>query len=105
MILGQVVGTVVATEKDHSLDGRKMLVVQPVDIVSFERAGGCLVALDVVGAGDGEIVMVVGGSSARLAEGLENKVPTDSTITAIIDSVKVHGTSVYDKSAHEAEVP
>lgn len=102
MILGQVVGTVVATRKDRSLGGRKMLVVQPVDIASFEKAGGCIVALDVVGAGDGEVVMVVGGSSARLAEGFENKVPTDSTITAIIDSVKVMGRSVYDKSPAEA---
>jgi ethanolamine utilization protein EutN len=102
MILGEVVGTVVATERDHGLGGHKMLVVQPVDILSFQPAGSCLVALDVVGAGNGEIVMVVGGSSARLAEGFENRVPTDSTITAIIDSVEVMRKSVYEKSSSEA---
>lgn len=97
MILGRVVGTVVATQKDSSLRGQKLLVVQPVDIVTFEDSGATVVALDVIGAGMSEAVMVVGGSSARLAQGLENRVPTDQTITAIIDSVEISGKTVFTK--------
>ena len=97
MILGTVVGTVVASEKDRALEGHKLLVVQPVNIATQKSSGGPLVALDVIGAGEGELVMVVGGSSARMAQGLENKVPTDGSITAIIDSVEVKGKLVYQK--------
>ncbi len=99
MILGRVVGTVVATRKDVALTGRKLLVVQPLDIISFENTGTAVVALDAIGAGEGEVVMVVGGSSARLAEGLANKVPTDNSITAIIDTVQIMGTTVFAKSS------
>ncbi len=97
MIVGRVVGTVVATQKDRSLEGRKMLTVQTINIQSWEDSGEIFVALDVVGAGQDEIVMVVSGSSARFAEGFENKALTDRTIIAIIDSVNVTGKSVYMK--------
>ncbi len=98
MILGRVVGTVVTTQKDASLTGQKLLVVQPVDIISFKDSGPTVVALDVIGAGQNEVVMVVGGSSARLAEGLENKVPTDQSITAIVDAVEIMGGTVFTKT-------
>lgn len=98
MILGRVVGTVVATRKDAALTGRKLLVVQPIEITSFKDSAPTVVALDVIGAGEGEVVMVVSGSSARLAEGLENKVPTDHSITAIIDVVQIMGSTVFTKT-------
>ena len=98
MILGRVIGTVVATQKDAALAGQKLLVVQPVDITSFKDSGRTVVALDVIGAGQNEVVMVVSGSSARLAEGLENRVPTDNSITAIVDAVEIMGTPVFTKT-------
>ena len=98
MILARVVGTVVVTQKNAALTGRKLLVVQPVDITSFKDFGRTVVALDAIGAGEGELVMVVSGSSARLAEGLENKVPTDHSITAIIDEVRIMSTTVFTKT-------
>lgn len=99
MILGRVVGTVVATRKDVALTGRKLLVVQPVDITSFKDSGPTVVTLDVIGAGEGEVVMVVSGSSARLAEGLQNSVPTDHSITAIVDEVQIMGEMLFSKSS------
>ena len=102
MILGRVVGTVVATQKDAALGGLRLLVVQPVDITTFKDSGATLVALDVAGAGQDEVVMVVGGSSARLAGEFANKVPTDQAITAIVDSVNIMGTQVFAASGDHA---
>lgn len=96
MIIARVTGTVVCTQKDSSLVGKKMLVVQPVKIMDQSNAGSPFVALDAVGAGIGEIVMVVGGSSARLAEGFST-VPVDQSIIAIIDTIEVEGTLTFKK--------
>ena len=87
MILARVIGTVVATRKDERLAGKKLLVVKPVD----ERGrdlDGSLVALDAVQAGFHETVVVVAGSSARMATGMKD-VPTDATIVGIVDTVDV----------------
>lgn len=87
MILARVIGTVWATRKDERLNGLKFQIVRPVDL-SYKDREGFLVAIDAVGAGVGEIVMVVQGSSARQTKVTENK-PVDATIMAIIDKLDV----------------
>lgn len=89
MILARVVGTVVATRKDPRLEGRKLLVIQPVDAVG-KAQGGYVVSIDTVSAGVGQLVVAVAGSSARMAEGCKD-VPTDSSIVGIVDEVSVAG--------------
>ena len=97
MIIGRVVGNIVCTQKDESLFGKKMLLVQPVSPYTLEEESSCVVALDAVGAGDGELVMVVGGSSARNADGY-SKVAVDQAIIGIVDLLDIKGKTVYDKS-------
>ena len=86
MQLARVVGTVVSTSKSAKLQGLKMLLVKPIDIESFEEKGNVVVAFDACGAGEGEVVMIVSGSSSRQTEVTENK-PSDTAIVAIIDYV------------------
>jgi microcompartment protein CcmK/EutM len=85
MILARVVGTVVATRKDPRLEGRKLLILQPVD-PEQKPSGNYLVAIDTVSAGKGELVIAVSGSSARMAEGCKD-IPTDCSIVGIVDTV------------------
>jgi ethanolamine utilization protein EutN len=87
MIIGRVLGTVVATRKDERLSGCKLLLVRPVTLQG-EDESGYLVAVDTVGAGFREKVLVVSGSSARLAEGMKDR-PVDAAIVGIIDTVEV----------------
>jgi microcompartment protein CcmK/EutM len=89
MILARVAGTVVATRKDERLVSNKLLLVRPVDPEGkFE--GGFLVAVDTVDAGTGETVLVVSGSSARMATGMKD-CPVDAVIVGIVDTVTVSG--------------
>lgn len=85
MILARVVGTVVATRKDVRLDGRKLLVCRPVSPEGVPE-GGFVVAVDTVGAGIQETVLLVSGSSARMAGGKDS--PVDSAIVGIVDEVR-----------------
>lgn len=85
MILAKVIGTVWATRKDEKLVGMKFQIVKPVDL-EYKFKEGFLVAVDAVGAGAGEIVLVVQGSSARQTVLTENK-PVDATIMAIVDKL------------------
>jgi len=87
MILARVVGTVVATRKDERLVSSKLLVVRPVDPTGRMDAN-YLVAIDTVDAGTGETVLVVSGSSARMAAGLKD-CPVDAAIVGIVDQVEV----------------
>ncbi|MGA2196606.1 MAG: EutN/CcmL family microcompartment protein [Bryobacteraceae bacterium] len=87
MILARVVGTVVATRKDPRLEGKKILVVKPVAPDGKDESG-YVVSVDTVGAGTGERVIVVAGSSARMAEGCKDK-PVDSAIVGIVDEVSL----------------
>lgn len=86
MILARIVGTVVATRKDPRLVSNKLLLVRPVDPKGTVD-GGYLVAVDTVDAGVGETVLVVSGSSARMAAGLKDT-PVDAAIVGIIDAVE-----------------
>ena len=87
MILGRVVGTVVATRKDPRLEGRKLLVVKPVSPQGTDEPG-YVISVDTVGAGFRETVLVVAGSSARMASGCRDT-PVDSAIVGIVDQVKL----------------
>lgn len=89
MLLTRVVGTVVATRKDEKLEGHKLLLVRPVD-ASGAVDGGYLVAIDTVDAGVGEMVLVVSGSSARMATGMKDR-PVDAAIVGIVDTVTLAG--------------
>jgi microcompartment protein CcmK/EutM len=96
MILGTVEGNIVASQKDEGLQGFKLLLVRHVDL-NMKPTGGYTIAADAVGAGEGEMVLVVSGSSARMAERTLNK-PVDASVIAIVDSVSLEGKLAYDKS-------
>lgn len=95
MLLGKVVGTVVSTQKDPGLQGYKLLVVQCVDI-SMKLSSSYIIAVDAIGCGEDEMVIVVQGSSARITERTQNK-PVDAAIIAIVDTVDVEGKRLYEK--------
>lgn len=92
MLTARVVGNVWATRKEPSLNGLKLLIVEPYDPNTGAKSK-TIVAADVVGAGVGELVLVVGGSSARKVLGKDN-IAVDATIVGIIDEVEV------EKSEH-----
>lgn len=87
MIIGRIIGNVVATRKDPRLEGCKLLLVRPITLTG-EDESSYLLAIDTVGAGFREKVIVVAGSSARLAEGMKDR-PVDAAIVGIIDTVEV----------------
>lgn len=87
MILGQVVGSVVATQKDKSLLSKKLLIVKSVDL-DGNLLDSFVVAVDIVGVGVGEKVLVVNGSSARQTDETRDK-SIDSVIVAKVDSYQV----------------
>jgi microcompartment protein CcmK/EutM len=95
MQLAKVVGTVVATRKEPSLDGLKLMLVRPVDEEGRET-GTHLVAADAVGAGPEEYVLVASGSSARQTE-VTDKRPVDAVVMAIVDSWSIDGIVKYKK--------
>lgn len=95
MVLGKVIGTLVATRKEPTLEGCKLLVVRACD-VDGKPNGGIAVAVDAVGAGIGEVVLYCSGSSARQTTVTQNR-PVDATIMAIVDEVAVGGERRYVK--------
>ena len=92
MKLGKVVGTVVATRKDPSLESLKLMVVENLT-TTLGKEGGYVVAVDSVGAGVGEVVLYATGSSARLTAVTKDR-PVDAVIMGIVDSFDVEGKSV-----------
>jgi microcompartment protein CcmK/EutM len=92
MILAKVVGTVVATRKDERLVSNKLLIARPVDPTGKPDGANYLVAVDTVDAGFGETVLIVSGSSARMASGLKD-CPVDAAIVGIVDNVQVQSES------------
>jgi microcompartment protein CcmK/EutM len=99
MYLGKVVGTLVATQKEASLDGLKFLVVRRLDVENRDESG-YVIAADAVGAGLGEVVMVATGSSARQTV-MTDKRPCDAVIMAIVDSWELDGRAVYRKDVDD----
>jgi microcompartment protein CcmK/EutM len=96
MLLGRVVGTVVATRKEPSLEGLKFLMLRQLD-VRGQDTGGYRVAADAVGAGLGEVVLYATGSSARQTTMTDGR-PCDGVVMAIVDLIEVGGEVVYDKA-------
>ncbi|HPY31226.1 MAG TPA: EutN/CcmL family microcompartment protein [Verrucomicrobiota bacterium] len=99
MFLARVEGAIVATKKDPSMSGRKMLLLRPQlvddkDPTKFRPGANTIVAVDSVGAGIGEMVMFTQGSSARLAPGMKDA-PVDAVIIGIVDSVDVLGQQIF----------
>ena len=88
MLLAKIVGTVVATRKDPRLVSNKLLLARPVD-PKGKLEGNYLVAIDTVDAGVGETVLIVSGSSARMASGLKD-CPVDAAIVGIVDEVEMN---------------
>ncbi len=86
MILAKVVGTVVATQKDERLVSSKLLLARPIDPTGKET-GSYLVAVDTVDAGAGDTVLIVSGSSARMAAGLKDR-PVDAAIVGVVDAIE-----------------
>jgi ethanolamine utilization protein EutN len=96
MRIAKVVGMAVATVKDRRLEGGKLLLVAETDPAGLVQ-GLPFVALDTVGAGESELVVVVEGSSARIAAGDANR-PVDAVIVGILDSLRHDGQMTYIKS-------
>jgi microcompartment protein CcmK/EutM len=96
MNICKVVGNIVCTQKTSILDGNKLLIVRPVNPDTLAFDGKEEVAVDSVGAGIGEFVLTVGGSSARLAKGFD-KSPVDRAIIGIVDLIQIYDKTTYTK--------
>jgi ethanolamine utilization protein EutN len=99
MFLARVTGSVVATQKVASMTGNKLLTVEPLRVDPAQRdrlttTGRTFVVVDTVGAGQGETVLIVQGSSARLTPETE-KLPVDATIIGIVDSVNIENRTIF----------
>ncbi len=112
MFLARVRGHIVATAKDDAIQGHKLLVVEPLKVDyadpseaasstdssgggggKFQVTGRAIIAMDSLGAGEGQLVLIVQGSSARMAQRM-NKVPTDAVVIGIVDQAVVCGERV-----------
>ncbi len=99
MILAQVEGSIVATKKNPKMTGAKFLVVRPLvvdkpDAKELRKGSSTLVATDSLGAGQDEVVLVVQGSSARLA-GPDKDTPVDAVVVGIVDTVDLAKREIY----------
>ena len=104
MFVAKVTGSVVATQKTPTMVGHKLLIVEPYRIDPKDRAqltttGRTFVAVDTVGAGQDEFVLIVQGSSARLTPETKT-LPVDATIIGIVDTVHVDHTCVFNREKH-----
>ncbi len=95
MNIGRVVGTVVATQKDQKLVGTKLQIVKQLGL-DCDETGSFVVAIDAVGAGQGEVVLYASGSSARQTPITKDR-PADAVIMAIVDSIEVDGEITFQK--------
>ena len=101
MFIARVRGNVVTTQKVGKMTGRKLLIIDPLRVdekgTSFTPTGRCFVAVDSIGAGTEDIVLVTQGSSARMTE-TTSDAPVDCVVIGIIDTVSVMGKVMYRKS-------
>jgi microcompartment protein CcmK/EutM len=95
MLIGKVVGTVIATRKEDELEGLKFLLVRGLDLEGAPTST-LIVAADAIGAGVGEVVLYASGSSARQTKVTKDR-PVDATIMAIVDEIEVGGRLKYVK--------
>ncbi len=96
MLIARVVGTIVSTIKDEKLTGRKLLIVREATTEN-EVVGKAIAAVDLVDAGEGDLVLIAQGSSARQTN-LTKDTPTDAVVMAIIDELEVGGTLTFVKT-------
>ncbi len=101
MFLAKVTGSVVATQKAQAIVGHKLMVVEPYRLEakqrkSLETTGRTFVAIDTIGAGIGEFVIITQGSSARLTPETKN-LPIDTVIVGIVDTVRIDDKTVFDR--------
>jgi microcompartment protein CcmK/EutM len=99
MKVARVIGTVVSSVKDENLSGLKLLIVAFCDLYGQEDLRQQLVAVDAVGAGLDEVVLIATGSSARQTEKTKGK-PVDAVIMGIVDSLEVNGKFTFLKTPH-----
>lgn len=102
MFLAQVTGSVVATHKAATMTGHKLLVVEPYRLDEKSRSrlvstGRTFIAVDTLGAGEGQFVLVTQGSSARLTPETKS-LPIDAVVIGLVDSVRVDGHDVFSRS-------
>ncbi|MCX6266564.1 MAG: EutN/CcmL family microcompartment protein [Bacteroidetes bacterium] len=97
MVLAKVVGTVVSSHKAAKIEGIKFLLLEKIDPVTMKGKDDFVVSMDSVGAGVGEVVFYVSGSSARFTHTTEGK-PSDSAIIAIVDKIEKDGVFTYEKN-------
>ena len=107
MFVAKVTGSLVSTQKVDAMIGRKLLVVEPYRLDAQTRAclkttGRTFVAVDTVGAGEGEYVLITQGSSARLTPETKN-LPVDTVIIGIVDTVHVDHACVYTKEGNSPQ--
>jgi microcompartment protein CcmK/EutM len=102
MFIAKVKGNVVTTHKVQKMSGRKLLIIEPLQVTDeggdFRPTGRCFVAVDSIDAGEGEIVLVTQGSSARMTD-TTSDAPVDCVVIGIIDTVSVGEAVVYSKGA------
>ena len=103
MLLARVVGTVVATQKSQKIEGITLLLLEKLDPSTMQGKNDYVVAMDAVGAGRGEVVFYVSGSSARMTEVTQGK-PADASIIAIVDNIEKDGRFIYQKEQERQEV-
>ena len=96
MVLARVAGNVVSSAKEPRLEGLKLLLLEKIDPADMKGTGEYVVALDTVGAGEGEVVFYVSGSSARQT-GLTTGKPGDAAVIGIVDNLELDGNTVYLK--------
>ena len=101
MFIAKVTGSVVATQKTASMTGHKMLVVEPYRVDEKTRShlvptGRTFIAVDTLGAGDEQFVLITQGSSARLTPETKS-LPIDAVIIGLVDTVQIEGTQVFNR--------
>jgi microcompartment protein CcmK/EutM len=97
MIIARVIGSAVSTIKAGKLSARKLLIIQQATVRNELLEGNPMVAVDAVGAGEGELVLVALGSAGRQTD-LTDQAPADATIVGILDSLEVDGRNTFNKS-------
>ncbi|MBI4041535.1 MAG: EutN/CcmL family microcompartment protein [Deltaproteobacteria bacterium] len=95
MQVGRVIGTVVSSQKDPGISGSKLLIVEQTDMLGKPK-GNFVVAIDAVGAGEGELVLFASGSSARQTNVTKDR-PVDTVIMGIVDSITLRGETTFTK--------
>ncbi len=106
MFVALVTGSVVATQKTESMTGHKLLVVEPYRLDEAARdklvpTGRTFVAVDTLGAGEGQFVLVTQGSSARLTPETKS-LPIDAVVIGLVDHVRIGGRNVFSRHAQES---